>query len=106
MQITPVPVKKIAELVGAELLGNGSLFVAGFSEIHRVSVGDCVFVDHPKYYDRALNSAASVIIINKQVEPPAGKATLIHHDPFSAFNQLTKYFNPVRFSQVNVSPTA
>jgi hypothetical protein len=25
------------------------------------------FVDHPKYYDKALNSAATIVLINKNV---------------------------------------
>jgi UDP-3-O-[3-hydroxymyristoyl] glucosamine N-acyltransferase len=36
------------------------------NEIHVVEQGDIVFVDHPKYYDMALNSAATTILINKK----------------------------------------
>jgi UDP-3-O-[3-hydroxymyristoyl] glucosamine N-acyltransferase len=33
--------------------------------IHVVET-DIVFVDHPKYYDKALNSAATIVLINKK----------------------------------------
>jgi UDP-3-O-[3-hydroxymyristoyl] glucosamine N-acyltransferase len=49
------------------------------NEIHVVEKGDIVFVDHPKY---ALNSAATVILINKKVDCP-GKALLISEDPLA-----------------------
>lgn len=64
------------------------------NEIHVVQKGDIVFVDHPKYYDKALNSAATVILINKEVACPEGKALLISDDPFRDFNKLTNHFNP------------
>jgi UDP-3-O-[3-hydroxymyristoyl] glucosamine N-acyltransferase len=46
------------------------------NEIHVVETGDIVFVDHPKYYDKALNSAATIVLINKKF-CPEGKALLI-----------------------------
>jgi len=64
------------------------------NEIHVVENGDIVFVDHPKYYDKALNSKATVILINKKVDCPKGKALLISEDPFRDFNTLTQYFSP------------
>ncbi len=40
--------------------------ISGLNEIHMVEAGDITFVDHPKYYDKALNSKATTIIINKK----------------------------------------
>jgi UDP-3-O-[3-hydroxymyristoyl] glucosamine N-acyltransferase len=76
------------------MAGNESVSITGINEIHVVEEGDIVFVDHPKYYTKALESAASVILINKEVDCPAGKALLVHPDPFTAFNQLTQHFVP------------
>ncbi|WP_299528382.1 UDP-3-O-(3-hydroxymyristoyl)glucosamine N-acyltransferase, partial [uncultured Lutibacter sp.] len=78
----------------------------GCNEIHVVEAGDIVFVDHPKYYDKALESKATVILINKKVECPVGKALLISNDPFTDFNKLTKHFNPFKASNSSVSSTA
>ena len=61
----PVALKQIATLIGAELVGNTEAAASGINEIHKVEEGDLVFVDHPKYYDKCINSAASFIIINK-----------------------------------------
>ena len=55
----------------------------GMNEIHVVQAGDIVFVDHPKYYEKALHSKATIVLINKEVECPEGKALLISDDPFS-----------------------
>ncbi|NND88772.1 MAG: UDP-3-O-(3-hydroxymyristoyl)glucosamine N-acyltransferase [Flavobacteriaceae bacterium] len=84
----------IAALINCEYVGDPSFEVLGLNEIHVVQPGDIVFVDHPKYYEKALNSAATIILINKEVECPPQKALLISDDPFRDFNKLTKHFNP------------
>ena len=68
--------KEIASIINATYVGNDDFPVDGMNEIHVVEPGDIVFVDHPKYYDKALQSAATIILINKEVECPEGKALL------------------------------
>jgi UDP-3-O-[3-hydroxymyristoyl] glucosamine N-acyltransferase len=63
-------------------------------------------VDHPKYYTKALNSAATVILINKKVDCPEGKALLISEDPFNDFNRLTNHFKPFESSVTSISTSA
>ena len=84
--------KAIAKMVNCPFKGDENIVVTGINEIHKVEPGDIVFVDHPKYYDKALNSHADVILINKEVEVPEGKGIIICEQPFDVFNQLTKTF--------------
>jgi UDP-3-O-[3-hydroxymyristoyl] glucosamine N-acyltransferase len=91
-----VPVSRIAELIGATIIGDAHANVSGINEIHVVEPGDLVFVDHPKYYDTCLNSAASFIIINtSDVTVPAGKTILVTKDPFESYLTIVHHFNPV-----------
>jgi len=85
---------QIATIINVDYVGAPDFPVLGMNEIHVVTSGDIVFVDHPKYYDAALNSTATVVLINKQVDCPEGKALLISDDPFRDFNKLTNYFMP------------
>jgi UDP-3-O-[3-hydroxymyristoyl] glucosamine N-acyltransferase len=98
--------KEVAQITDTEFVGSADFPVKGINEIHVVEPGDIVFVDHPKYYDKALNSAATVILINKNVECPVGKALLISDDPFRDFNKLSVFFKPFQSSDQNVSSTA
>lgn len=98
--------EQIATIISAEYVGPADFPVLGMNEIHVVSPGDIVFVDHPKYYDKALNSAATVILINKKVDCPQGKALLISADPFRDFNQLTRFFKPFESASASVAPSA
>jgi UDP-3-O-[3-hydroxymyristoyl] glucosamine N-acyltransferase len=96
----------IANLLQCEFVGDASFSVYGMNEIHVVEFGDIVFVDHPKYYDKALNSAATIVLINKKVDCPEGKALLISDDPFRDFNVLTRHFKPFTHANVSISPSA
>ena len=96
----------IALLINAEFIGNKNFEILGINEIHVVEKGDIVFVDHPKYYDKALNSAATTILINKKVTCPEGKSLLISEDPFRDFNKITKHFNPFKAAIQSISNTA
>ena len=98
--------KEIATIINSEFVGDENFPVSGMNEIHVVESGDIVFVDHPKYYDKALNSAATTILINKNVECPKGKSLLISDDPFRDFNILTQHFKPFQPSNVAISATA
>jgi UDP-3-O-[3-hydroxymyristoyl] glucosamine N-acyltransferase len=98
--------KEIASIINCEYRGDDDFAVHGMNEIHVVTPGDIVFVDHPKYYDKALQSAATIILINKEVECPAEKALLISDDPFRDFNTLTKHFRPFVASATSIAPTA
>ena len=98
--------QEIANLLNCKFIGDKDFQVLGMNEIHVVEPGDIVFVDHPKYYDKALQSAATIVLINKEVECPEGKALLISDDPFRDFNILTRHFKPFQFANVAIAPSA
>lgn len=98
--------KTIADIIDAKPIGDENFAITGMNEIHVINPGEIVFVDHPKYYDKALHSKASVILINKEVDCPEGKALLISDDPFRDFNKLTAYFNSFKKATQNISNTA
>lgn len=98
--------KEIATIISCQYVGADDFEVHGMNEIHVVTPGDIVFVDHPKYYEKALHSAATVILINKEVDCPKGKALLISDDPFRDFNKLTRHFLPFVAANVSISNSA
>ena len=98
--------QQIATIISAEFIGEPEFPVLGMNEIHVVTPGDIVFVDHPKYYDKALESDATIVLINKKVECPEGKALLISDDPFRDFNVLANFFKPFQSATKNVADTA
>jgi UDP-3-O-[3-hydroxymyristoyl] glucosamine N-acyltransferase len=103
---TTFTLQQIADILTCEYVGEADFPVLGMNEIHVVQNGDIVFVDHPKYYDKALRSKATVVLINKKVDCPEGKALIISDDPFRDFNKLTAYFQPFVPSNHAISVSA
>ncbi len=100
------PLEKIAAIIECDYVGDAAFPVHGMNEIHVVEPGDIVFVDHPKYYDKALQSAATIVLINKKVDCPEGKALILSDDPFRDFNKLTNHFRPFQSSNTSISDSA
>lgn len=102
----PVALTDIAALIGAEIIGNNNAFATGINEIHKVEEGDLVFVDHPKYYRKCIESAASFIIINQRTEFPPSKALLLVSDPFEAYQTIVRRYRPFTALGGTVSDSA
>jgi len=102
----PHTLEEIASLINCEYVGQADFPVLGMNEIHVVEKGDIVFVDHPKYYNKALSCNATVVLINKKVEKPTGKALLISENPFTDFNKLIQHFKPFQKAINSISTSA
>ena len=103
----PISVQWLSTFTKSEIIGNNQLEITGVNEIHQVEMGDIVFVDHPKYYQTCLNSAASCIIINnKEVTVPTGKTLLFCADPFEAYSKIVQHFKPLQLSDQAISKDA
>jgi UDP-3-O-[3-hydroxymyristoyl] glucosamine N-acyltransferase len=90
----PISVKAIAEKYKATLIGDDSLMATGINEIHKVETGDIAFSDAPKYFEKTLNSAASIILLNEPRDCPAGKAILVVPNPFEVYDSIIRSYRP------------
>lgn len=102
----PVPVREIAQNIQAEIIGNPDALAYGINEIHQVQEGDIAFVDVPKYFEKTLRSAATVILLNERTEAPEGKTLLLCANPFEAYNNIVKMFRPVLPLTQAIHPSA
>jgi len=102
----PKTLKEISKIINARFEGDASFPVLGINEIHMVESGDLTFVDHPKYYDKALQSKATTILINKKVPRPEGKALIFSDDPFSDYMLLVRKFRPFEPAVKMISDSA
>ncbi len=103
---SPVSLEWLAGFINARLVGNSNASATGINEIHKVEKGDLVFVDHPKYYDKCIQSAADFIIINKDATIPEGKALLIVDNPFDAYCKIVQHFRPFEPATKMISESA
>lgn len=102
----PVNIEEIATLINATIIGDNRGEAKGINELNRVEVGDLAFVDHPKYYDKCINSNATFIIINKEVPVPAGKSLLLTDNPFEAYCKIIDHFRPFTKAAKDINTNA
>ena len=96
--------QEIAELIGGELAGDGSIKISGLSNIKMAKAGDLIFAV-PPHLDAAKNSAASAVLVpldTKDFPKPAIKVK----DPRAAFATLLELFTPKIKIPVGISPKA
>ncbi len=103
---SPVTLGDLAILVNGKVIGDKDAVVSGLNELHVVRPGDITFVDHPKYYNKVLESAATFVLINKEVEAPEGKSLILHDAPMDAFNKIITTYVPLKPSHKPVSDSA
>lgn len=96
----PISVTELAQKYNLEVSGDANLLAHGINEIHKVRPGDITFVDVEKYYQKSLTSAATIIIINKEVQCPDGKVLLVTEDPFTIYNQIVWDLRPMRYLKI------
>ncbi len=102
----PVTVQWLADLIHAEVIGDADAQAEGINEIHKVEQGDVVFVDHPKYYETCLQSAASHIIINSKNVTRGSKTLMVTEQPFEAYLTIINHFRPFTPATKNISESA
>lgn len=107
MKLEPtLTLKEVTEMINAEYEGKSDHIISGINEIHKVEHGDLTFVDHPKYYKKALHSKATTVIINMRVPVPEGKGLIFSEDPFRDYVFLVKKFRSFEPSTEMISSDA
>lgn len=108
----PISVQSIAAQFGGRIIGDASLMATGINEIHKVTPGDITFSDVPKYFEKSLKSAATILLLNAEATCPEGKAIIVVDDPFLVYDTLIRRYRPFRpiehqvDSSANIHPSA
>ena len=103
----PIPIQKIADQLKAEIIGDNTLNALGINEIHHVREGDITFSDVEKYFEKALKSEATFIILNAVPENiPENKVILIHPHPFDAYDGLVRLQRPFTPLSMDIAESA
>ena len=88
----PITLAQAAEFLNCKFIGNPEMPISGLNEIHKVTPGDLTFVDYHKYYEKAMQSEATIILINAEIDFPPHKGILISEDPFRDYNKLVNRY--------------
>ena len=96
---------QLAQKLGGHVIGDSELVLHGFAPADGAKPGDLTFAENESYYQRALNSAASAILVAEDY--PLGSKTMIRVDNARvAFALVLPLFFPEPFVQPGIHPSA
>jgi len=90
-------IQQIAQLVGGNVKGDGSLKVNKLAKIQEADKHSISFLSNPKYENYIYSTDAGAVIVNKNFVPKAEiKSTLILvDDPYSSFSTLLEEYHRI-----------
>jgi UDP-3-O-[3-hydroxymyristoyl] glucosamine N-acyltransferase len=95
---------EIAEMVGGELLGEGSVAVRGVASLERATPETISFLGNPKFRDKAKECGAGALIVKEALD--ADLPQVIVSDPYTSFVKVMEYFHPEERPDPGVHPAA
>ena len=103
----PFTAAEIANRVGGQVSGDGSVQLNAFALPEAAKAGDIVFAETDGYFARAEKSAASAILIDETLAATANTKVLIRAaNPRVAFAKLLALFFPPAKFEAGIHPTA
>jgi UDP-3-O-[3-hydroxymyristoyl] glucosamine N-acyltransferase len=90
-----VTVSEVAELVGGTVVGDGAVRITGVAGIKEAKEGEITFFANPKYEAYLGSTAASAIIVSKEVDNRHCNKPLIQTDnPYLSFVKVIELLGP------------
>lgn len=84
--------KELAELVGCEVYGNGSILIKGVAPLESAAEGDITFITSPKYAHLLKTTAASAVIAPPEIKVE-DKDLIVSRNPQLAFAKILTILN-------------
>src|SRR4029453_15297866 len=87
----PVSVQRLAEEVGGQVIGDGTILIQRIANLENADEGDVAYVDTEKHFEAAAKSNASCLIIPSAGEYEPGfmsDAFIAVSNPKLAFSQI------------------
>jgi UDP-3-O-[3-hydroxymyristoyl] glucosamine N-acyltransferase len=95
---------QIAELLGGEVVGDGSVLLTGFAAANIARAGDLTFAEKPAYFAAAEQSAATAILVNTNLA--SNKVLIRVLNPRIAMARVMPLFFPPEELVPGIHPTA
>jgi len=98
---------EICELVGGQLIGDGSLSISDVAKIEDAEKGQITFISNPRYHQFIHDCRASAVIVSRDFNEKSEMAVIQVADPYYAFLKILKLFHPEQsFQAEGIHPTA
>ncbi len=97
---------RIAELLGAELIGDGDLAISRIATLEKAVEGEISFLANKKYRAQLESTDASAVIMHPAEAPHFNGAKLLIADPYVAYAKLAQIMDTTPASAHGIHPSA
>ncbi len=106
MSIKDYPLSRLADYVGAELLGNPDHVIRGIASLRSASADTVSFVADPAYQKYLAGSGAGAVILSRELAPAFPGNKLVVAQPYQAYARITRLFAPFLDADPGIHPSA
>tara|TARA_R110000868_G_scaffold84822_6_gene238977 strand:- start:52830 stop:53861 length:1032 start_codon:yes stop_codon:yes gene_type:complete len=97
--------KEIAEHIGAEIIGDGSVTIKGIAPLQSAGAEQISFFDNKRYREQLKVTQAAAVILKAKDAKDSNVVSLIVADPYVGFAKATALFSQAPVRKVGVHPT-
>lgn len=94
-----ISLKELADLIGGDVVGDGSVTITGVAGIREAGSGAITFLADPRY-DRFLETTGAAAIIVPPGTPDQDRPVIVSDNPYLSFVKAVKQFIPERDSHL------
>lgn len=100
------PLSELADLLGAELRGDGSKRITGLATLASAGETDISFLANEKYTRQLGTTRAGAVLVRPAEADQCRCSALVTDDPYRAFARLSHLFNPEPVREAGIDPSA
>lgn len=97
---------ELAARVGGEVAGDGALLVDGVAPLETATASQLSFFSNKKYRKAFEATRAGAVVVDPDVEAPAGRTVLRAPNAYLAFAKISTLYHPPREPLPEISPAA
>jgi UDP-3-O-[3-hydroxymyristoyl] glucosamine N-acyltransferase len=98
--------REIADHIGAELVGDGSVIIDAVSSMDAASPGSITYIKERSYLDHLADTQAAAVILKQEFADQCSVPVLIVKDPYVAYARVAQLFHPLRPVQPGIHASA
>lgn len=98
--------RALADLIGAELHGDGSCEIRGLNTLQGAGAGELAFLANAAYQKHLQTSSAAAVILKPEMAGDFAGNKLLLDNPYLGYAKLTAVFDPAPPAVVGIHPTA
>lgn len=98
--------KELADLLGAELKGDGAKTISGIATLASAQPHQLSFLANSKYLSQLPSTQAGAVLLDSESVPHCHTNALILDDPYLAYAKLSHHFNPAPKCNPGIHPSA